>query len=207
MPFLVKWDDERDVFVPERKLIAQLKKLYANGKAIWLEQVQFRSMASHNDQFAKIHERWDSMPNYITSRFINETHLRKYALIRTGWVKEMRHLPFTNREDAITGAVLARLIDSYALVTIDDCVVSFYVARSQRTTGPESMTNSEFQKSKTDVLAFLNALLGIATEESDQYAELESAQQEALVRIGKAHRDPSRIEYKGGSTGESESGS
>lgn len=205
MPILVKWDDDRDVFVPARRIVGQLKKLYHDGQAIWLEQIQFRSMASHNHQFVEIHDRWESMPEYITSRFINEKHLRKYALIRTGWVKEMRHLPFTNREDAITGAVLARLIDSYALVTIDDCVVSFYVARSQRMSGPESMTNSEFQKSKTDVLAFLDALLGIATEESDQYAELESAQQEALVRIGKAHRDPSRIEYKGGSTSESES--
>lgn len=202
---MVKWDDERDVFVPARKFIGQLKKLYADGKAIWLEQIQFRSMDSHRHLFAELHERWESMPEYIRSRFIDEDHLRKYALIRTGWVRAMRHIPFTSREDAITGAVVAKLVDSYALVTIDENVVTIYVARSQKMSGFRSMNNSDFQKSKTDVLSFLDELLGIAMNESDRFAELESAQQEALVRIGKAHREPLCIEYEGGSTGESES--
>lgn len=199
MPILVKWDAEREVFIPARNYISQLRKLFEHGKQLWIEQIQMRSIPAHRKFFVEFGERWNSMPQHIVSRFIDPTHLRKFALIKCGWVVAkdgMIECVFDSQEAAAMGAVCAKTADPYSLVVINGCVVGIYRARSMRMTGDGSMSNKDFNVAARDVLAFLDELMKIGRNEVEQFPELEDIQAEALVRLGKAHHEPLRISYR-----------
>lgn len=198
MPILVKWDAEREVFVPARNYISQLRKLFEHGKQLWIEQIQMRSIPAHRKFFVEFSERWDSMPQHIVTRFMNDTHLRKFSLIKCGWVAGMTENVFDSPEAAAMGAMCAKTADPYSLVIINGCVVGVYRARSMRMTGDGSMSNKDFNEAARDVLAFLDELLEIGRNQVEEFPELEDIQAEALVRLGKAHREPLRIAYNGG---------
>lgn len=198
MPILVKWDAEREVIVPSRNSISPLHKQFQHGKEFYIEHVEQRSMKAHDRFFAALHHCWDSMPEHIVTRFINATHLRKFALIRCGWVETMRDHPFDTPEAAALGAMCAKTASGYSLVVITGCIVTVYQARSMQISGEKpKMTAKEFYRAADDVLAFLDELLKIGRDEHEQFRELEDIEFEARVRLGKAHREPLRISYQG----------
>lgn len=198
MPILVKWDAEREVFIPARNYISQLRKMFEHGKQLWIEQIQMRSIPAHRKFFVEFGERWNSMPQHMVSRFIDPTHLRKFCLVKCGWVAGMTEYVFDVPETAAMGAMCAKTADPYSLVIINGCVVGVYRARSMRVTGDGSMSNKDFNAAARDVLAFCDELLEIGRNQVEEFPELEDIQAEALVRLGKAHHKPLRIAYNGG---------
>ena len=115
------------------------------------------SARSRSHFFAVLKDHWDSFPDALLERFPSVEHLRKYALIKSG---------FHNRESVVLGshadaervAAFMRPKDEFALVVVTECEVARYTAKSQR---PAAMGRTEFQKSKDAVLDFCNKLLGI----------------------------------------------
>lgn len=183
----VQWDDEREVLVPLRNFVRQLKKMLRHGQKLFIERIELRSMKAHNRFFAELARRWNSMPQHITKHFINQTHLRKHALIRCGWVEEMKPIACGTPEAAVMGAVCAKTAAAYAMVAINGPVVTIYTARSMATSGDRCMKPKEFYQAAKDVLDFCDGLLGIAKNEIETFPEFDDVVDEALVRIGKAH--------------------
>lgn len=199
---LVTWDAERGVFVPAPKYLRQLARAYEDGQKMWISRVTSRSDKQHKKFFAEFNEmarlRYLSMPNFITERFRDEDHLRKFALVSMGHIKSMTHNVFSSEEEAAKVVALCKVGNPYAVVRIEGCVVTIYVAKSMVMSGAEEvMDRKEFTRAAHDVLTFLDTLLGIALDEREQYPELEEAEFEARVRVGKAHREPASVAYGG----------
>ena len=55
------------------------------GQCYRLAEIEERSEASHEQEFAWLREAWLSLPESIAREFPSPEHLRKRALIATGW--------------------------------------------------------------------------------------------------------------------------
>lgn len=196
----VRWDEEKRVFIPAPRFVDQLLKALRHGQRIFIERIELRSMKAHRRFFAELANRWETMPEHIRARFANSTHLRKFALISCGWIDDdIKDIACGTPEVAVIGAVCAKTSNRYAMITIRESVITIYQARSMRTTGEKCMTAKEFYQAADDVLAFLDAMLGIGKDEHEVFSEVEDIAHEALVRIGKAHhRAPLRIAHNSG---------
>lgn len=126
------------------------------GEASQWEQVQERSKKSHDHFFALVHEAWVNLPEHLVTEFPNETALRKFALIKTGYCTVHKTVMADNTE-AIKHAAFLQGREEYALCEIVGNVVTVWTAESQRR---KAMGKKKFQQSKDDVLTFLSELIG-----------------------------------------------
>lgn len=159
-----KWDADRAVMVPLRRSAAL--KYYVDEQVYTLEEVQERSLASHNGYFAALHESWLNLPEREAERFVSEEHFRKYCLIRTGFYTT-RDVVCSTKAEAERIAGFARQMSPYAVVTVKDKTVTAFEAKSQ---SYRSMTKQEFQDSKTKVLDYAASLIGTTRKELEQNA-------------------------------------
>ena len=125
-----------------------------------------RSQASHSHFFACIAEAWRNLPEHLTERFASPDHLRRYALIKSGY-RDERSIVASSKAEAQRIAAFTRPMDGYALVTVSDRVVIVYTAKSQNM---RSMNKKEFQQSKDDVLDKISAMVGVSADELQQNA-------------------------------------
>ena len=108
-----------------------------------------RNAASHAHYFAVVAEAWENLPEDMAADFPSPDHLRKWALIRSG---------FCNISKVIAGEdPKPMLLDSYAIVVSENGVTTIYTAKSQSV---RSMGKAEFQKSKEAVLAEIGKIIG-----------------------------------------------
>jgi len=153
------WNGE--AMIPHRAIAA---KTFVKGRAYWLEEVSDRSWISHDHQFAWIEQAWQSLPEAVADTFPTPEHLRKAALIATGWHRE-------KIVDAGTAAAAARVAayvraeDEFALVKTRGGTVIVIKARSQRTHGADRMDKDEFQRSKDAIMGWISTLIGVEPEE------------------------------------------
>jgi hypothetical protein len=154
-PFLAIWDGEN--FEPVRQHRKLVEAEHTTGRLYRLAEAYDRSMASHRGYFAEITDRWASLPEQYDGEWPSPDHLRKWALIKTGFC-HITTTPCKSRAEAERIAAHIRRRDTYAVVWIRDNVVHDAVAKSQSMTG---MNRAEFQESKTKVLQYLSELMGI----------------------------------------------
>jgi hypothetical protein len=133
---------------------------YVIGQKYWLEEVSERSWASHSHQFAWLREAWLNLPEAIAPRFPSPEHLRKAALIATGWRNE-RIIETDSPKTARAVAAYAKSADAFAHVRISGNVVVVRTARSQRMRGEGAMSKHEFQESKDATLEWISTLIGV----------------------------------------------
>lgn len=126
-----------------------------------LGMISVRSRASHSHYFACITEGWLNLPERIAKDYPSEEHLRKKALIHTGWCTE-KTLVCESEEFAAALAALSDDDDEYVVIQVDGNVVRKFKAKSQNAS---SMNGEDFQKSKTAVLDWISDLIGIRTSE------------------------------------------
>lgn len=129
------------------------------GLRYLLVEEEQRSLASHNHQFAEIAERWQSWPEWLELQFGSADDLRKHALIMSGWRHERRWVLSSNKDARLLAAALDDNARDYALISTSGNVVIKWTARSQRMRGPERMSKADFQRSKSDVLEWIEAYL------------------------------------------------
>jgi hypothetical protein len=149
------------VMVPARLQAAA--KAYEPGRRYWLEEVSERSWISHQQQFAWIKEAWQNLPEALTDTFPSEEHLRKAALIATGWHRETI-IDAGNRAAALRVAAYVEAEDEFADVVTRGPTVIVRKARSQRMHGHDRMDKAEFQRSKDDILGWIANLIGVEAE-------------------------------------------
>jgi hypothetical protein len=150
------WDGE--AMIPLRP--KQADKEYVVGQRYWLEQVSERSWVSHQHQFAWLNEAWRSLPEALGDTFPTPEHLRKAALIATGWRRETI-IDAGSRAAALRVAAYAQGEDVFASVITRGSTVIIRKARSQRMHGADHMDRDEFQASKDAIMGWIAGLLGV----------------------------------------------
>jgi hypothetical protein len=154
------WNGE--AMIPARPKLADQE--YVIGRRYWLEEVSDRSWASHRQEFAWIAVAWGNLPDAIAETFPTPEHLRKAALIATGWHRETV-FDAGSRAAALRFVAYAKNEDEFASVVLRGSTVTVRKARSQRMRGHDRMDKAEFQKSKDDIMGWISSLLGVEAAE------------------------------------------
>lgn len=144
------------VMVPRQPKAAA--RWYEDGQLYRLEAREDRSDRSHRSFHAQVREVWESLPDHLADKFASPEHLRKWALMKSGFRNE-RHVTFGSEEDARRATLLVQPMDDFAIVTWAGCVVTVYTAESQ---SYKAMGKQRFQESKQAVLDVLSKLIGVS---------------------------------------------
>jgi 5-methylcytosine-specific restriction endonuclease McrA len=115
-----------------------------------------RNEKSHDHYFALVHQAWLNLPEQYAMEFPNETSLRKFALIKTGYCKTHKMVTINNAE-ATKQAAFMQSLEEYSICEVTGNVVTVWTADSQKY---RAMGKKLFQKSKDDVLTFLSQFIG-----------------------------------------------
>lgn len=134
-----------------------LDERFGAGETLALEVQAMRSMNSHRHFFATIRDLWANLPERLAEAPYGKSPecLRKHALIATGYADAVSVDCGTKAAAERVGAVMAAMGD-YAVVSVSGPVVRRYTARSQSV---RAMGRDEFQRSKDDVLGWIEALV------------------------------------------------
>lgn len=119
------------------------------------------STASRGHYFAQLKEIWTNLSDEDAAQFPTVDHLRKHALIATGY-RDERKIVCASVLEARKVAAFIRPLDEYALVVARGEVVVVATAKSQ---SASAMGKHAFQKSKTDVLEWGWARIGVTPQE------------------------------------------
>lgn len=152
LPF--RWTGE--VMEPLRSFAKRCDAEFTVGEVYNLEAIEERSAASHRHYFASVNEAWQNLPENLVEQFQTSEHLRKWCLIRAGYA-EHRNIVAASKAEAQRIAAFVKPMDSYAVVTVRDSVVTVYTAESQ---SMKAMGKQRFQESKDAVLSLLAAMIG-----------------------------------------------
>lgn len=157
-PVFMKW--EGDCFVPNGRHWADLcDAQFVVGENYLIEEHHERSGKSHRHYFACIFHAWANLPESLTDSpcAISPEHLRKYALIKTGFC-DTQTFPCNTAAEAQRWGKWIRPMDDFAIVTVKGTVVVRHVAKSQSV---KAMGKRPFEESKKKVLAYLADLIGV----------------------------------------------
>jgi hypothetical protein len=129
---------------------------YVEGEVYPLLPHEERSWKSHGHYFATMNDLWASLPEE-EDRFPTVDHLRRYALIRTGY-RDERSIVCASKAEAQRMAAFVKPMDEYAVVLVTEAVVTVLTAKSQ---SMKAMGAKEFGASKQAVLEFVAHMIGI----------------------------------------------
>lgn len=162
--FMFSWDGES--MVPLKGFQKRCDETFYVGERYRMEVQEERSMRSHRHYFASIHEAWLNLPEDKAERFPTSEHLRKWALIKTGY-RDERSIVAASKAEAQRIAAFVRPIDEYAVVVVRDACVLVYTARSQSV---KAMGKKDFTGSKEAVLDVLATLVGTSAQSLQENA-------------------------------------
>jgi len=148
--FWARWNGA--TFVPLRPELCE-RQFYPDQRVL-LEAHHERSYQRHKAYFASLADAWQSL---ASDRWPTPEHLRKFALIRTGW-RDERIFPCDSPEQAERMAVWLKPFDQFAVIATEGTLVRAWTARSQ---SYKAMGRDEFNRSMDDVLDYVAGLLGI----------------------------------------------
>lgn len=153
-PIPFRW--EGDCFIPNPGFSRECDKHFVVGQVYRLIEQQDRSDASHRHYFACINTAWETLPERLSERFPTAEHLRKFALVKSGYA-DSRQLVASSKAEALRLAAFVRPMDEYAVVTVSESVVTVWTARTQNT---RAMNRQDFQESKDAVLSIVAEMIG-----------------------------------------------
>ena len=158
-PMLMTWDGE--ALKPTRRFQKIADQRLVIGEIYRVDPEEERSVASHNHYFAAVNEAWRNLPEDVAERYPTSEHLRKWALIKTGYRDERSIVCATNTE-ALRVAAFIKPMDEYAVVLVSEAVVLVYTAKSQST---RAMGKETFTVSKDAVINLLATLLATTPQQ------------------------------------------
>ena len=160
-PLIFQWTGE--AMVPASPFWARKADVaYVVGETYKMVEHHDRSANSHRHFFATVHDAWQTLPDELLETYPTSEHLRKKALIRTGH-RDERSIVCASKAEALRLGAFIRPMDDYSIVDVREAVVRVWTAKSQST---KAMGAKAFQQSKSDVLDFIDALLGVGQGET-----------------------------------------
>lgn len=163
-PIIFDWNGE--AMIPLARFMRLCDNQFVVGEQYRMEAIEERSRISHNHYFASIHDAWLNLPEYMSDQFLTETHLRKHALIKAGYA-DKGSFACASKAEAIRLAAFIKPTDEYAIITVEECVVTRYTAQSQSV---KAMGKEKFQASKTAVLEIISNMIGVAPRKLNKEA-------------------------------------
>lgn len=156
-PLMLRYEGEGEFRATSSYWAARADRDFVIGETYRLVEHNERSMASHNHYFASIGNAWSNLPDDMLEIYPTAEHLRKKALIAKGY-RDERSIVCASKAEAERVAAFIKPMDDYAVVTFREAVVRVWTAKSQKM---KAMGNRDFQQSKSDVLDFIDDLLGV----------------------------------------------
>lgn len=160
-PIYFTWDG--DAMIPRERERRACDDRFVVGAIYALAVQEDRSAASHRHYFASIREAWMNLNETDSARFPTPEHLRKYALISTGYADE-RSIVCASKAEALRVAAFIRPMDDFSVVVARDGVVKVFTAKSQ---SQRAMGKADFQASKDAVLSFVANMIGVTESALD----------------------------------------
>lgn len=161
-PLMLRYEGEGEFRAPTSFWAGRADRDYVIGETYRLVEHHDRSTASHNHYFASIGNAWSNLPDELLEIYPTAEHLRKKALIAKGY-RDERTIACASKAEAERVAAFIKPMDDYAVVTFREAVVRVWTAKSQKM---KAMGNRDFQQSKSDVLDFIDDLLGVERGET-----------------------------------------
>lgn len=143
-------------FIPLASHKRHVAQTYGDGEITVLAPVEERSQASHAHFFSLVTQAWQNLHEDYAERFPTADHLRRWALIKSGW-RDERTVVCATKAEAERIAAFIRPIDDYAIVVAREATVTVWTAKSQSL---RAMGKADFQRSKDDTLRVLSELIG-----------------------------------------------
>jgi hypothetical protein len=134
------------------------KRQYTDGAEYTLTPIEDRSMASHNQFFAAMHEYYVNLPEKIAARWPSAEHFRKWCLVETGWCDE-KEFDMASEKHAKALGTFIRTEDEYARIRVVGLKVIVRRAKSQSLA---AMGKADFEASKRAVLELAQHFVGVA---------------------------------------------
>lgn len=154
----MRWDGDAMVPLPGFRKIAD--RSFVVGQKYRLEEVQERSTATHNHEFAWLKEAWMSLPEAVAGDYPSPEHLRKRALIEAGFYNEEIVDAGTNAA-ALRVASAFRHREEFSVVIVRGPLVCI---RSPKSQSRRTMDKSTFQESKSKIMEVIADLIGVPPE-------------------------------------------
>ena len=154
-PVVFTWTG--DAMVPHSRYKQICNRQFVANEEYPLVVLEERSRASHNAFFAAVSEGWHNLPETIAIRFPTEDHLRRWALVQSGFFDE-REFECESAEKAKELAAFIRKVDTYAVIHLHERKIIVRDAKSQSLA---AMGKDTFQASKTAVLDLIESLTGV----------------------------------------------
>lgn len=165
-PFQAIWHPEAMAFQVERRFQNAVAADYGAGEVVTLDQVHERSDATHKHEFAWLKEAWRNLPEPLADEYPTPEHLRKRALIDSGFYDEQIIDAGSNAAALrVAQGIRARPGEAFSLVIVRGPAVVIRTARSQARGAMDAKT---FQASKTAIIETVSALLGVTPEQLTQ---------------------------------------
>lgn len=139
-------------------------RVYVVGERYALVPHEHRSAASHNHEFAWLHNAWHTLPENLADLYPTPEHLRKRALIEAGYYTEQA-VDAGSHAAALRVAAAFRSREEFSLVIVRGPIVILRTAKSQ---SRRSMDKEEFQRSKTAILEVITDMIGVSQDELAQ---------------------------------------
>lgn len=152
IPMDFGWDGE--VMKPLHPKLAD--KQFVCGENYRLEIREDRSGPSHRQYFASITEAHKNLSEELTLQHKTPEHLRKWALVKSGYHDE-RSVVCSSKAEALRLAAFIQPMDEYAVILCKGSAVTVFTAKSQ---SMKAMGKADFQQSKDAVLDIIAALIG-----------------------------------------------
>jgi len=164
-PLSFEWDGE--AFRPANPFHARMcNRHFVVHQRYTLIEHHERSGESHRHFFAALHEAWQNLPERLAEQFPTSEHLRKYALIKTGYHDQTAYA-CQSRAEAMRLAAAIRPLGDFSIVTTQGPTVLRFTAKSQ---SMRAMGKKDFQESKDKVLDFISALIGSSRDALETHA-------------------------------------
>ena len=148
-----RWDGEAMVVLPRFRKTADAT--FVVGETYNMEAKEQRSLASHSHYFATLQNIWENLPENFGDRIPSVEHMRKWAMIRTGF-RDERSIVCASKAEAERMAAFVKPLDDFAIVVAQEATVIVYTAKSQ---SMKAMGGKEFQRSKEAVLDYCQSLI------------------------------------------------
>lgn len=156
-PLTTRWTGE--ALQPIGRSAREADAYFVIGQTYQIVEHKNRSSATHNHEFAWLHEAWQNLPEELAELYPSVEHLRKRALIQAGYFDEQAVDAGSNAA-ALRVAALIRSREEFSLVLVKGAFVLIRTAKSQ---SRRAMNAKEFQESKSAVMAIVSDMIGIAT--------------------------------------------
>lgn len=158
-PILTRWDGE--VFWPAKRHMPTLDKELVVDDVYTIAEVEGRDERRHKAFFARINDRFKSLPESWGDFFKSPDDLRMWALIHTGFCHQDT-FTLQDAEEAQRFALYIKKADkNFRIVDVRGNVVTVYVPESQRVLrNGIGMDNERFLHSIRKVDQYLEMMIG-----------------------------------------------